>query len=681
MSVVKTVALVGNPNVGKSTVFNELTGMHTHTGNWTGKTVDAIKGKFYYKFNDYEITDLPGTYSLLSRSEDEKIARNHICFEKPDTVVCVVDSTSLERNLNLVLQVAQMTDNMIVVLNLCDAAKKSGIMVNDEKLSEMLGVPVVCATAKSGKGINELLENIHNSVNNKNENKSLKIIYSSPIEMAVRKLERELKVILDGKDFNYRFLAERILQDRDFIDDLENYLKINLKDDYRFSSALIKADEILERFGFTDDIGEMMGNEIIKKAKSIFEFCVKKDFSLDNKKSWADKLLVGKYTSTLSMLVVFAFILWLTIVGSNYPSEMLKQLVDLGEAKITEFLNSVGTPSVIVSLLCSGIYRVLGWVVAVMLPPMAIFFPLFALAEDIGILPRIAFNLDPYFSKCNACGKQALTTCMGFGCNAVGVTGARIIDSPRERLIAIITNSLTPCNGRFPFLIILISMFFVKDSFFGALVLLLFICVSVIYTMFSSFVLSKTVLKGEKSSFVLELPSFRKPKFFTVVWDALKEKVIFVLARAVCVAAPAGLIIWILANIQTNGVSLLNHFANFLNPLGEFLGMDGTMMVAFLLGFPANEIVLPIALMTYLCSNGLVDFSSAESIRMILVDNGWTVTTAICACAFSMFHFPCSTTMLTIYKETKSVKWSAVSFLLPLVLGIFTCALLNIILP
>ena len=593
----RTVVLIGNPNVGKSTVFNELTGMHQHTGNWIGKTVDTTKSHFYYKYNDYDIVDLPGTYSLFASSKEEEISRDFIESSNPDCTVCVVDSGVLERSLLLVFQLMKLSSKLIVVLNLCDEAKKKGIYIDEYKLASLLGVPVVKTTARSGRGINRLLEEIHLiSTNAKNP---------------------KPKIILD-----------------------EN------------SRGFEEAKEI---------------------AKSVVVE------SRENKISLADRIVLGKFTSAFATLIIFAAVLYITISFSNYPSALLKTLLDSVELKITDFLLSVGVSDWLVSLFAGGMLRVLFFVISVMLPPMAIFFPLFAILEDYGLLPRLAFNLDYPFEKCSSCGKQALCCCMGLGCNAVGVTGARIIESPRERLIAVITNSLTPCNGRFPLLIAIITMFFAKNSLASTAILLVFLCLSLSMTMLSSNILGKTVLKGVPSSFVMEIPPYRKPQFFKTVLNSLREKVLAVLMRAICVSAPAGVVIWVLANIKVSGVSVLNHMAGFLEPVGKIMGMDGVLLLAFVLGFPANEIVLPIALMTYLSKGELSDYSSLESLSAVLIANGWTVKTAICTCVFSLFHFPCGATLLTIFKETKSIKWTALSVALPLTIGFALCAIINII--
>lgn len=442
----KKVLLMGNPNVGKSTVFNEITGAHQHTGNWSGKTVGVARGSYYYKFNDYELIDLPGTYSLLSSSEEERVARDYLCFENYDCVVCVADATNLMRNLNLVMQITEVTNRVVVLLNLWDEAKKKNITIDVKELSKLLGVPVVKATARSGKGINELLEEVHLISNSIKENETTTLFYENQIENAVHSVSRRLKgIICDDKKL--RFSALRLLEnDEKFNKSFKKYYP-------EISSSLWSAVNVsrvdLKKYGV--DVAKSVVMTISQKAKQISETTVKQLPSKKEKREQLfDKILLGKYTGIPSMLIMLAVVLWLTVAGSNYPSTALRQIFDSFELWLADLLISLSVPEVFVSILVNGILKVLLWVVAVMLPPMAIFFPLFAIMEEAGILPRIAFNLDGAFESCGACGKQALTTCMGYGCNAVGVSGARIIDSPRERLIAIITNSLTPCNGRFP---------------------------------------------------------------------------------------------------------------------------------------------------------------------------------------------------------------------------------------
>lgn len=674
----KRVLLMGNPNVGKSTVFNEITGSHQHTGNWTGKTVGSCKGRFTYKFTEYELVDLPGTYSLLSSSEEERVARDYLCFEDYDCVVCVVDATNLERNLNLVLQVLELTGKAVVLLNLCDEAKKKNIEIDTEALSSSLGVPVVRATARSGRGINALLETVHQIANETLVNDNAVLFYPNSLEEEIHRVSKALKCSIDT-DKNLRFFALRLIENDE---SFNRSFKSNFGGDILMKGPLRasigSACEKMKRYGI--NVTKAVTQEIFRRSENIANSVqIKLPSKKDRIEKRLDNILLGKYTSIPVMLILLGIILWITIAGSNYPSALLRQVFDNFESWLGNTLTTAGAPAWSVSLFVNGILRVLLWVVAVMFPPMAIFFPLFSLLEDFGVLPRIAFNLDGAFEHCGACGKQALTTCMGYGCNAVGVTGARIIDSPRERLVAIITNSLTPCNGRFPLLIAIISMFFCNNSMGSAGILLLMISFSMLMTFALSKVLSSTVLKGVSSSFVLEIPPYRKPKILSLIADTVREKIIFVLFRAVSVAAPAGLIIWVLANIKTGDVSLLGRIADFLDPAGRLMGMDGVILLAFILGFPANEIVIPIALMTYLSTGELSDYSSLDSLKTILVDNGWTWVTALCTCMFSMFHFPCSTTLLTIFKETRSVKWTVFSVLAPLTAGVITCMLINLI--
>lgn len=443
---------MGNPNVGKSTVFNEITGSHQHTGNWTGKTVDIAKGEYYYKFTDYELIDLPGTYSLLSSSEEERLARDYLCFEEYDCVVCVVDATNLLRNLNLVLQVVEVTDKVVMLINLTDEAKKKNINIDFDKLTKILGIPVIRATARSGKGINDLLEQVHLIANGTVKNEPKALFYSNTIENAAHQVIRGLKGCIDT-DKNLRFFALRLLENDD---SFNHSFKMHFGEDIFHNGSLranlAKAKNDLRQLGYDNDkYVKAITAAIFEKTNSIAEQTVEIMPSKKERRERAlDNILLGKYTSIPVMLLLLGVVLWLTIAGSNYPSDFLRTVFDSFEVWLADVLINIGVSQVIVSLFVNGILRVLLWVVAVMLPPMAIFFPLFALLEDFGILPRVAFNLDGAFECCGACGKQALTTCMGYGCNAVGVTGCRIIDSPRERLVAIITNSLTPCNGRLP---------------------------------------------------------------------------------------------------------------------------------------------------------------------------------------------------------------------------------------
>ena len=408
-----------------------------------------------------------------------------------------------------------------------------------------------------------------------------------------------------------------------------------------------------------------------------------KDYSERDRK--IDKILTSKKYGIPIMMLFLGLIFWLTIVGANYPSQFLFDMFSKFQEKLINFATYINCPSWLSDMLILGVYQTLTWVVSVMLPPMAIFFPLFTILEDLGYLPRIAFNMDGFFKKACCSGKQMITMCMGFGCNACGVTGCRIINSPRERLIAIITNNLVPCNGRFPFLITIATIFIagtiegIGASIISTISVMLVIVLGIFLTLIISKVLSKTILKGMPSSFILEMPPYRKPQFCKIFVRSIFDRTLFILGRAVAVAMPAGLVIWLFANIGINGSSILDLIVNFLDPFARLMGLDGYILTGFILGIPANEIVLPIILMCYLQGKALINIEDTFAIGEILRQNGWTILTAINVMIFTILHFPCATTLLTIKKETGKMRWVVLSFLIPTVFGIIICMLTNLI--
>lgn len=602
------IALAGNPNVGKSTVFNALTHLHQHTGNWTGKTITCANGIVRWNGKTFCLVDLPGTYALHSHAAEEDAAREFLQSNTADCIIIVVDATCLERNLIFTLQILSMTQRAVLCLNLMDEARKKSISIDVPALEKRLGIPVVPCTAAAGKGLDHLMETVEALV----ENNSIKVT--------------------DQKSVT----------------------------EFPPLSSFVHA------------------------AEQIAAETVTVDARIPDRDRRIDAILTSRRYGIPIMLALIAFVFFLTITGANVPSEWLSYLLFACAQPLNDLIIWLGAPEWLRAMLIDGGWNVLASVVSVMLPPMAIFFPLFTCLEDIGYLPRIAFNLDHVFCKARTCGKQVLTLCMGLGCNAAGVVGCRIIDSERDRMIAILTNTMVPCNGRFPAIISLITLFIVgttqssaKTFLLAAISLTCVVIVGVFMTLVASWLLSKTILKGMPSAFFLELPPYRRPQVGKIIVRSLRDRTVFVLLRAVCVAAPAGLLIWCIGNIQVGSDTLLTIFAGALDPFARWIGLDGMILLAFILGFPANEIVIPLVLMGYLSSGTLVEINQLSDLAVLLAQNGWTSVTAVCFILFSLFHWPCSTTCLTIRKETGSTKWMLIGMILPTLFGVTLCFIVH----
>lgn len=684
------IALAGNPNTGKSTVFNALTGLRQHTGNWPGKTVVKAEGSFSYRDKRFKLVDLPGTYSLLSDSDDEEVARDFILFGKPDVTVVVVDASRLDRNLSLVLQILQITPKVVLCLNLMDEAERHNIKIDHRTLARELHIPVIPTSARSKEGLDNLLQAIAQVANGDYSKQSLtikglpaatnKIIdkivdklshYAPDLQskqwVSLRLLENDQSIITGLKEGK---LSSRLSQSE--VNDI-----LELADDGRNSIDNGIYDDLTE--AIYSRIGDLIKSTVQKGGNQ-------QSFRIDRA---IDNIVTSKIWGFPLMLLLLGIVLWLTITGANYPSQLLSDFL-LGKVHplLKDAANYLHFAPWLSGLLIDGMYLSTAWVVSVMLPPMAIFFPLFTLLEDFGYLPRVAFNLDFLFKKAGAHGKQALTMSMGFGCNAAGVVATRIINSPREKLIAIITNNFSLCNGRWPTQILIAGIFIgamVPPSLshiVSTMAVVGIVLLGIAFTFLVSGFLSKTLLKGESSFFVLELPPYRPPQIWKTIYTSFIDRTLIVLWRAVVFAMPAGAIIWLICNIDISNQSIAVWLIDGLDPIALIIGLNGVILLAYILAIPANEIVIPTILMltTLVIGNsaigngaGVLFEGSDAEIASILHAGGWTMLTGINLMLFSLLHNPCSTTIYTIYKETGSAKWTLVATVLPLILGFIVC--------
>ena len=679
------IALAGNPNTGKSTVFNALTGMRQHTGNWPGKTVARAEGTFEAGGLRFRIVDLPGTYSLLSASPDEDVARDALLFGRPDVTVVVVDATRLERNLPLVLQVLSITGRVVVCLNLVDEAARHGLRVDADRLARELGVPVVATAARHGRGIDELRDAIHAMASDLLQKPPRPLPVDSPAVAAARTELAALLAAGAGAKANASGTPADL-----------SWLALRLLDGDERIAAMVGDEAALERgaalrLELGENVHDVLSESLYRQAGRIADAAVHASGAGSRTDRVLDRILTGRWTGFPVMFLLLAGVFWLTVEGANLPSGVLSALLlETVYPWLKELAGAAGVPWWLSGLVLDGMYLAAGWVVAVMLPPMAIFFPLFTLLEDFGYLPRVAFNLDHLFRRVGAHGKQALTLSMGFGCNAAGVIACRIIDSPKERLIAILTNNFALCNGRWPTQILLASIFLgalVPAGLSGVISAAAVVGVALfgmVLTFAVSWMLSRTMLRGEPSAFHLELPPYRPPRVLQTLYTSLIDRTLFVLWRAVVFAVPAGAVIWLVANVHVGGVSLAEHVVGFLDPLGWFLGLNGVLLLAYIIAIPANEIVIPTALMLTVMITGathvgegagvMFELDSLADTGELLRAGGWTTMTAVCVMLFSLLHNPCSTTLYTIYRETGSARWTAVSAALPLILGTVLCA-------
>lgn len=650
------ILLCGNPNVGKSSIFNILTQSNEHTGNWTGKTVECASKKIVG--TNYTLIDLPGIYSLSSLSEEEVVARDMLLFGDYKKIIYVIDGEMLERNLNLLFQILEINKNIIICINMIDELKKKNIEINTKRLSEIFGVKVISVSTFDKTGIDELINCLDSE-----SYCTFNYYYDYEVESKIREVSKVLP-----KYYNNRYISLSVLlKDKSIIN--------TIKDRYGINVESKNLDNILMNTN-----SEKMYDSVASKINTLSNIVMREVYKNNNKKSisFFDKIFSNKIIAIMIMIMILFTIFFLTIVVSNYPSELLSTLFSNVESFLYKVAIHLNIPTIIYEPLLFGVYRVVTFIISVMFPPLVIFFILFTYAEEIGILPRIAFNFDKVCNISGCHGKQCLTMCTGFGCNACAVVGSRIIDSKRDRLIAILTNSFIPCNGRFPLLIAVISMFLSNNKIITSIYLCIFIIIAIVVSFLSSFILSKTLLKGYPGFFVLELPSYKKVKLKSIFKKAIIYKSLSILKKAIIVSIPCGIVLYIMSHVMINGSSLFLILSNYLNSIAKIIGLDGVILLAFFLALPANEIVLPIIIMGYLGLSNVSLIGDYLSIKNILVSNGWTVSTAISVIIFSIMHFPCGTTLSTIKSEV-GTKWMIYSFIIPLIFGVSILFIFNLI--
>jgi ferrous iron transport protein B len=665
------VGLAGNPNVGKSAIFNTLTGSRQHVGNWPGKTIERAEGDFHHGEWQIHLVDLPGTYSLAAQSPEEIVARDYILSDEPDVIVDVVDATCLERNLNLTLQSLELTDKVVVALNLMDEVQRQGWEIDTEALQEALGIPVMPTVAIEGEGLPELVEEVVAVAEGCRRTEPVAVDYGVTVEGYVQDLEADLDSL--GIDGQSQWVALRLLEDDPEI--VRAFKEGNLshcclrEDAPRASSEALQAvlrrasrlreatdpDARVEIVRRRYELAHELTHRVARRLRGV-------ETSLTER---IDRIITHRIWSWPIMLAILVGVLWITIQGANIPSSWLGNAFAWLAEVTRDLLLSINAPWWLVGSLVDGLIVGTGTVIAVMLPPMIIFFTAFNLLEDIGFLPRIAFNLDRLMRAMGSQGKHTLVAMMSFGCNVTGVLSSRIIEGPKDRIVAIVTAPLVLCNGRFGAGLALIILFFGNQALEMTLI---YLFISVGAMLLATWLLNSFLFRREPGGFVMELPPFRTPKWGQVIWRTLVHQVGHTMGRAILIAAPATLIIWLLGNLPPDvsfEQTAIGHLVRVLAPLGQPFGLTGEMLVALLFTLPAKEIVVSSLAMTY----GL-QATLADSLTILdYLAQTWTTLVAFSFLTFYMLYLPCLVTVWATWKETRSLKWTMASLLLPLVMA------------
>jgi ferrous iron transport protein B len=665
------VGLAGNPNVGKSAIFNTLTGGRQHVGNWPGKTIERAEGDFRHGEWQIHLVDLPGTYSLAAQSPEEIVARDYILSDEPDVIVDIVDATCLERNLNLTLQSLELTGKVVVALNLMDEVRRQGWEIDTEALEEALGVPVIPTVAVEGEGLPELVEEVVAVAKGQLRTEPVSVDYGVTIEGYIQDLEADLDSL--GIDGQSRWLALRLLEDDPEIvqafqkGDLAHFclredaapaspeaLRAVLRRAARLREAThpdARIEIVRRRYELAHEVTHRVARHLRPMETSLTERM--------------DRIITHRIWSCPIMLAILVGVLWITIQGANIPSSWLGSAFAWLAEVTRDLLLSINAPWWVVGSLVDGLIVGTGTVIAVMLPPMIIFFTAFNLLEDIGFIPRVAFNLDRLMRAVGSQGKHTLVAMMSFGCNVTGVLSSRIIEGPKDRIVAIVTAPLVLCNGRFGAGLALIILFFGNRALQMTLI---YLFISVGAMLLATWILNRLLFRREPGGFVMELPPFRTPKWGQVIWRTLVHQVGHTMGRAIMIAAPATLLIWLLGNLPPGAAfeqTAIGQLVRVLAPLGQALGLTGEMLVALLFTLPAKEIVVSSLAMTYGLQSTLAD---SQAVLDYLAQT-WTTLVAFSFLTFYMLYLPCLVTVWAIWKETRSLKWTIVSLLLPLMMA------------